>query len=140
MTEKNIDQTDYCVDRKKSALVNAFWAVLWVGSTFLASFGPRFIWDYATVSTVIAVLANLTFGALMLFHTIQHIKLHDELEQKIFYESTEITLGAALVLSVSYELLEKIQLTSEQPEVGLVIVMISLIFIASQLILRRKYR
>ena len=74
MTEKNIDQTDYCVDRKKSALVNAFWAVLWVGSTFLASFGPRFIWDYATVSTVIAVLANLTFGALMLFHTIQHIK------------------------------------------------------------------
>ena len=67
----------------------------------------------------------------MLFHTIQHIKLHDELEQKIFYESTAITLGAALVLSVSYELLEKIQLTSEQPEVGLVIVMISLIFIAA---------
>ena len=130
----------HCSDIKKSNIRNFYWAALWLASTFLASFGPRMIWEYATVPTVIAVILNLTIGTLMLLHTTRHIKKTDELAQKVFYESTAVTLGAVLVFSVSYELLEKIQIMSEQPEVGLVVLMIGLTFIASNLILMRKYR
>ena len=96
--------------------------------------------EYATVHSVSAVIMNLTIGTLNLLQTTRHMKKTDELEQKVFYESTAVTLGAVLVFSVSYELLEKIQIMSEQPEVGLVVLMIGLTFIASHLILMRKYR
>jgi hypothetical protein len=94
------------------------WTIAWVVTMAIAAFAPRFIWDYHTALTIIAVLINLAVGVKMLLANKDHLRGLDEMQRKILLEAMALALGVGLVVGLSYELLEDIKLITYQPEIS----------------------
>jgi hypothetical protein len=116
------------------------WSAAWVLTTALAAFGPKLIWDFHTVATVLGVLLNLAVGLGMILATKRHLQGMDEMHQKIFRDAAVLALGVGLVCASSYELLEDIRLITFEPEVSHVIILMTLTFLVGMIIGNRKYQ
>lgn len=116
------------------------WTAAWVLTMALAAFGPKLIWDFHTVATVLGVLLNLAVGFGMILATKRHLQGLDEMQQKIFRDAAVLSLGVGLVCALSYELLEDIRLITFEPEISHVIILMTLTFLVGMIIGKRKYR
>ena len=116
------------------------WTAAWVATTALAAFGPKMIWDFETLPTIIGVLINLGVGFGMILSNKRHLQWLDELQRKIFLEAAALSLGVGLVCGLSYELLEDIKLISFEPEISHLVILMGLTFLAGTVIGHRKYR
>ena len=124
---------------KQSTRRLAWWTTTWVFSTAVMAFGPQFVWDFATVPTIIVVLFNLAIGFGMILANRRHLRGLDELQQKIFLEAGALSLGVGLVCGVAYELLEDIRLISFEPEISHLIILMSLTFLVGMIIGNKRY-
>ena len=140
MDKLKADSNDFATNIRKSSVRNLYWSVAWVASTALAAFGPRLIWDFATLPTILGVLINLGVGFGMIVATRRDVRGWDELQQKLFLDAAAIALGVALVCGFSYELLEDIRLIAFEPEISHLILLMCLTFMAALIAGRRKYR
>ena len=140
MDKLKADSNNYPTRIAKGSLHLLCWTATWVATTALAAFGPRLIWDFATLPTILGVLFNLAVGFGMIFSTKRHVQTLDELGKKIFLDAAAITLGVVLVCGISYELLEDIRLISGEPQISFLIVLMSLTFMASHAAGHWKYR
>jgi len=118
----------------------AYWTAAWVASTALAAFGPRLLWDFATLPTILGVLVNLGVGAGMILANRRYLNGLDEMQQKIFLQAGALTLGVGLVCSISYQLLEDVRLIGFEPEISHVVILMSLTFLVGMIIGNWKYR
>ena len=134
------DSNDFAKNIKKNHLRNFYWTAAWVATTALAAFGPRLIWNFATLPTILGVLINLGVGFGMIVMNKRNVRGWDELQQKIFLDAAAITLGVGLVCGISYELLEDIRLISFEPEISHLIILMALTFMAVIIAGHRKYR
>lgn len=116
------------------------WSFSWVVTIALATFGPRFIWDFATLPTILGVLLNLGIGFGMIVANKQYLQGLDEMQRKIFLDSCAITLGVGLVCGLSYEMLEDIKLIPYEPEISHLILLMCLIFMTTTFVGNRRYR
>ena len=140
MDKPKADSNDFATNIKKSSVRNLYWAAAWVATTAVAAFGPRLIWNFATLPTILGVLINLGVGFGMILQTKRHVQALDELGQKIFLDAAAFTLGVGLVCGLSYELLEDIRLISSEPEIGHLIMLMALTFMVGMIAGHRKYR
>jgi hypothetical protein len=124
----------------RNNVVLAYWAAAWVLSMAAASFGPRLLWDYNTLLTVMAVVVNLVVGFGMIMANRRYLLGLDEMQQKIFLEAGAISLGVGLVCGLGYELLEDVKLISFQPEISHLVFLMCLAFLAGLFAGNRKYR
>jgi hypothetical protein len=79
---------------------------LWVVSTALLTFGPKY-WSYQFGLTVFAIVLNLVAGATMLIAYLRHIKTMDELQRQTHLEAMSLTLGITMIITVVYGALPK---------------------------------
>lgn len=126
--------------RKKRLKQLAFWAVSWTLTMALATFGPKFLWDYNTIATVIAVLVNLAIGIGMILVNRNVVNNGDELEKKIQLESMGLTLGLAIVVGLFYSLLDTTNLISGDAEISNLVLFIGLTYIISTFYNNKRYR
>ena len=140
MDKLKADSNNYPTRIAKGSLHLLCWTATWVATTALAAYGPRLIWDFATLPTILGVLFNLAVGFGMILSTKKHVHTLDELGQKIFLDASAITLGVVMVCGISYELLEDIRLISGEPQISFLIALMSLTFMAANYIGTRKYR
>ena len=131
---------NWAADNSRNTLALAYWAGAWVVSMALATFGPRFLWDFNTLLTVIGVIVNLGIGFGMILSNRRYLRGLDEMQQKIFLEAGAIALGVGLVCGLAYELLENVKLISFQPQISHVVVLMCLAFLAGLIAGHRKYR
>ena len=117
-----------------------YWTLAWVLSTALAAFGPKLVWDFATLPTIFSVLLNVAVGFGMVLATKRHVHALDELQQKIFLDAGALSLGVGLVFGIAYELLEDIKLIPFEPEISHMIILMTLTFLAGIIVGNRKYR
>ena len=112
------DMCDSTAQTKKNTLRLFFWAGAWVLATAGAAFGPRFLWDFNTLPTVLGVLVHIGigFGMIRLFR--QYLLRLDELQRKIQLDAMALSLGVGVVFGVSYEMLEDIKLITFEPEIS----------------------
>lgn len=82
----------------------AFYTGIWLVTTALLAFGPKLIWDFSLALSILAIVANLVTGALLIVANVKYVNCLDELGRKIFLESATITLGVIMVFGVCYEL------------------------------------
>ena len=134
------DSNDFATNIKKNTLRNLYWTAAWLASFAVAAFGPRLIWDFATLPTILGVLINLGVGFGMIAVNKRNVRGWDELGQKIFLDAAAFTLGVGLVCGLSYELLASQKLISFQPEIGHLIMLMALTFVAANYAGTRKYR
>ncbi|WP_231731482.1 hypothetical protein [Colwellia sp. TT2012] len=106
----------------------------------IASFAPKFIWEFNTVLTIIAVLINLGVGLHMLIANRAYFRGLDEMQQKILFEAMALALGVGLVVGLSYESLEDIKLITYQAEISHVIILMGITYLIAVVSGHRKYQ
>lgn len=140
MNKLNSESDDWEASSARNTVRLRYWTLAWVLTTALAAFGPKLIWDYATIATIGSILLNLAIGGGMVFATKRHVQGLDELQQKIFLDAGALSLGVGLVFGLSYDLLEDVKLISFQPEIAHLVILMCLTFLAGTIVGHRKYR
>lgn len=140
MSEINKGSNDWAAKGARNTVVLRYWTLAWVVTTAVAAFGPKFLWDFNTALTIIAVLTNLGIGFGMILANKRHLQGLDEMHRKIFLDAGALSLGVGLVCAISYELLEDIRLISFEPEISHLVILMCLTFLAGMIAGHRKYR
>ena len=125
---------------KKNTIRLGYWTLAWVITLALAAFGPKFIWDYATLPSVLALLLNLITGMGWIFANKQNLSDLDDLQRKIQLEATALSLSVAVVAGLSYELLEDIHLISFQPQISHLVILIAATYAIGLFTGNRRYQ
>lgn len=126
--------------QKNSVQALAIWTLAWVLSTAGAAFGPELIWGEQTLISSAALGVNFLIGIGMIFANIHHITSLDEMLQKIQLQAMGITLGATLVSGISYSLMDSINLIAADAEISLLIILMSLTYLAAIGIGYQRYK
>jgi hypothetical protein len=125
---------------KRSTINLRRWTGAWLLSTALLAFGPKFLWQFETLYSVLALLLNLAMGALMIRANIKQVQVMDELDRKIFLDAAAITLGVGLVSACGYSIMEDIELISFEPDISHLVILMGLTFLASVIVGNRRYK
>ncbi|MDN3640669.1 hypothetical protein QWY82_17865 [Simiduia curdlanivorans] len=140
MSNHQTKPNDWATTNIKNTRHLALWAGAWLITLALASFGPKMLWQFNTLITLVALMLTLVAGAGMIVVTIRHVKCLDEMQQKIFLDASALTLGVALVCGTSYELMEDVKLIAFQPEISHLMMLIGLTFIVGIALGNARYR
>lgn len=116
------------------------WTTAWVITMAIAAFAPKFIWDYNTAITIIAILINLAVGFRMLVANRVYLRGLDEMQQKILLDAMALALGVGLVVGLSYELLEDVKLITFQPEIAHLVIVMGITYLIAVVSGHRKYQ
>lgn len=125
---------------KNNTAALGFWTLIWVLTMALANFGPKFIWDFNTLLTVIAIMINLAFGVKMIFANIKHLKGLDEMQQKIQLNAMGISLGLSLVVGLAYSNLEVNNLIGFHAEISHLVIFMGLSYLTATIIGTKNYK
>tara|TARA_B110000858_G_C17616188_1_gene386828 strand:+ start:202 stop:594 length:393 start_codon:yes stop_codon:yes gene_type:complete len=126
-------------ERKKRTIRLAIWTWTWVATLAVATFGPKFIWENSTLWTTLAICINLINGVLMILANRSLFNHYDELERKIHLESMGLTLGATVIVGLSYSLLDITNLITSDAEISYLIMFMSVTYLITLLINRKRY-
>ena len=140
MTKQQCEQSSYQTKNNANSIKLRNWTAAWVLTMAIAAFAPRFIWDFNTSITMIALLINLAVGFRMLVANREYLRGLDEMQQKILFDAMAFTLGVGLVIGLSYELLEDIKLIGFEPEISHLIIIMCLTYLIAMIAGHRKYR
>ncbi len=140
MNDSNTRSTDWAATTRRNTVRLAYWTFAWVATMAVATFGPKYLWDFATLPTILGVVVNLGMGFGMIVANYRHLQGLDEMHKKIFLDASAFTLGVGLVCGLSYELLKNIKLISFQPEISHLVVLMCLTFLAGMIFGHRKYQ
>ena len=89
--------------------------------------------------TTFAILLNLVNGVLMILANRKLFNHYDELERKIHLESLALSLGLAVVVGLTYSLLDQTNLIPFDAEIGILIGFVGLTYMITLLIIRKRY-
>jgi hypothetical protein len=118
--------------RIQTSILRLFgWAATWVGSCALMKFGPEFLWNRASVLTLLAIGLNVCVGVgLILVHK-RYIAELDELQRKIYLNALAITVGVVLIVVVPYSVMEKYGVMSFHANVPHLLTLMAVTFCVS---------
>ncbi|WP_445159260.1 hypothetical protein [Mesohalobacter salilacus] len=125
--------------QKQQTLKLALWTWSWVATLAIATFGPKFIWDDHQLLTTLAIAVNLSNGVMMIIANRNYFNKMDELQRKIHIEALSITLGLAVIVGLSFSLLDQTNLITFDAEIGFLVGFIGITYMVALLINRRRY-
>ena len=117
-----------------------YWCLAWTLATAGATFGPELLWGYGTLITSIGIAIQLALGFGMIWTFKGLLVAMDELQRLIQLEAISLALGVAVVVGVSYGLLEDVKLITFEPEISHLIIVISLTYMFGLFLSNRRYR
>ena len=116
------------------------WTLAWTLSMAIATFGPQFLWNEESVGTLLAIIVNLILGIRMTLANRKFINSGDELQKKIHLESMSLTLVLAVIVGLSYSLLDQKNLISGDAEISVLVLFIGITYLVTMTINNRKYK
>ena len=116
------------------------WTLSWTLSMAIATFGPQFLWNEESVGTLLTIIVNLILGIRMILANRKFINSGDELQKKIHLESLGLTLGLAVIVGLSYSLLDQKNLISGDAEISVLVLFIGITYLVTMTINNRKYK
>ena len=134
------DMCDSTPQTKKNTKRLFIWSVVWVLATAGVAFGPKNLWNFNTLLTIIAVLIHIGLGLGMIRVFKQFLLGLDELQRKIHLDAMALSLGIGLVFGCSYEMLEDIKLIPFQPEIPHLMIVMYLTYAIGAILGVRKYQ
>ena len=118
----------------------AFWTLIWVLATALATFGPEFIWENS-LFTYAGVGLFLITGAAMIWANRKCLMDQDELQRRMHLEAMSITLGVAVVLGLGLSILDQQDLLfGFDLDFAFITIIISVSYMLSLLINLRRFK
>ena len=139
MTPIDTNHVSRAAQTRRNTVRLAWWTLAWLVTMALAVFGPKFLWDYRLPLTVSVIALNLVAGAGMIIANIRHLKGLDELQQKIHLEAMGLALGVAVVFGLAYSTLDITNVIPFDAEIGNLVIVIALTYLAGLFFGQRKY-
>jgi len=127
-------------ERNKRVKKLAIWTWTWVATIAIATFGPEFIWDHHPFLTPFAIMVNLATGILMILANRDLFNHFDELEKKIHLESMAISLGLAVVVGLTFTVLDQQDIIPFDTDIGFLVMFIGITYLVSVFINTRRYK
>lgn len=118
----------------------ALWALAYVLTMALASFGPVVLWDGAVAGSLLAILLNTCVGVGMIWANIHHLLGLDEMQQRLQLEAMGIALGVGLVAGLSYENLDISNVIAVDAQISWLVMLIGFTYLATMVLRSRAYR
>jgi hypothetical protein len=118
----------------------AYWNGAWVAATALMGFGPRFLWNKASVLTLLAVGLDVAVGVGMILTNKRYIAELDELQQRVWLNALGITVGVAVVASVPWSVLDAYHVIPFHADISHLVMLMALTFLMSFLYGTWRYR
>ena len=140
MTQANADDNGFTAQLKKSTRNLNKWALMWVLSTAIATFGPQFVWTNNDILTTIGILTNMLVGVGMLYAHKNHLQYMDEMQRKILLDAMASALGVGLVVGLSYSLVDITNLLPIKADISHLIILIGLTYIVATVVGNRRYK
>lgn len=116
------------------------WTLAWTLSMAIAAFGPQFLWNEESIGTLLAIIVNLILGVRMILANRKFINSGDELQKKNQLESLGLTLGLAVIVGLSYSLLDQMNLISGNAEISVLVLFIGITYLVTMTVNNRKYK
>lgn len=116
------------------------WTLAWVLTLALATFGPAFLWAGNLPITLLSILINLAIGIGLILANIRHLKMLDEMVQRVHLEALALTAGVAMVFGLSYSLLDTTNVIPMDAEIGHLVGLLGLSYIGAVVWGLRRYR
>jgi hypothetical protein len=107
------------------------WAIAWVGTCALMTFGPRFLWNQNLAFTLLAVGLNVCIGVGLIVAHKKYLASLDELQRKVYLDALGITVGVVLIVSVPYAVLERFNVIHWNAGVSDLLILMTVTFLAS---------
>lgn len=131
---------DWKARMNKTTVRLAIWTAGWVITMALATFGPTYLWNAQQWLTILAILLNLGIGLGMIVANIRHLKMQDEMMQKIQLQAMALALGVGVVGGLSYSMLDITNIISSDAEISYLVILISITYLVSLIVNRRRYQ
>ena len=109
----------------------AIWNGAWVMATALMAFGPRFLWNRASVLTLLGVGLDFAVGVGMVLSTKRYVMELDDLQRRVYLNALGITVGVILIAAIPYSVMQMYNVISFQADVSHLVGLMSLTFVVS---------
>lgn len=116
------------------------WHGLWAAATLLMAFGPGFLWHRALAPTLLAVGLDVAVGVGMVLATKKYVEELDDLQRRIFLNALGIAVGIGLIVGVPFSVMDAYHVIHFHVNFGLLVILMSLTFLASLLYGTWRYR
>jgi hypothetical protein len=139
MIQSSSDKSSMAEKCRQNTKSLAIWTGAWLLSLALVAFGPKFIWDFAELITICAIVINLFMGYKMIMANKQHLLDLDELQQRIHFVSMAFSLGVSMVFGAVFGLLEAVRLVEFAPNPSSVLFVMGISYSLAMVVANRKY-
>jgi len=140
MTKQECEKNNYQTKNNANTVKLRNWTIAWVVTMAIATFAPKFIWDFNTALTITAVIINLAVGFKMLIANRDYLRGLDEMQRTILLEAMALALGVGLVVGLSYTMLENIKLIAYKPEIPHIVFIMVITYGLAVVSGHRKYQ
>ncbi len=118
----------------------AAWTATWAATVALAAFGPDALWNNERAPTMLAIAFSVVVGIGMLFANKRYLQSLDELQRTIQLQAMAWSLGAGLVGGTAWTLFARHELVGFEAEIGHLIVLMALVYLAGSIAGLLRYR
>lgn len=127
--------------RMRTNVIQVFrWSGAWAGTCALLAFGPKFLWNKASVFTLLAIGLNVCVGIRAIVVNKKYFEELDELQRKVHLNSLAITVGVAIITCVPYSLMDSYHVIPFHADILYLVVLMGLTYGACNLYGTRRYR
>ena len=118
----------------------AYWTGTWVLTVAIAAFGPKFLWDYNSSISILAILVSTIIGGGMILMNRKYANGLDEMHRKITMDAKAIALGVGVVGGLSYSMLDAANVISFDAEIGHLIMLIGITYFIAFIVGSIRYK
>lgn len=117
-----------------------YWTLAWVLTLAVAAFGPKFLWDFNPLISILVIVINTGIGIGMILANKRHLNGLDEMQRKLNLEAMAIALGAAVVGGVSYSMLDAGNVIAYDAEIGHLVALIGITYLVGVIVGNLRYK
>jgi predicted membrane protein len=129
-----------CAETRQNTRILFYWTAGWVISLAVVAFGPTLIWGEKPLLNLAGILFNLLIGIGMIFANKRYINGLDELQRKVQLEAMALALGVAVVVGISYSMLDVVNLVAFDAEISHLVMVIGITYLIASVIGNVRYR
>ena len=130
----------YTARTRRNTKTLMIWTLAWVLTVALSTFGPKFLWNYDTTLTTLALILNVGMGVAMILANKVFLADSDEMQRKIQLDAMALTLGAVLVGGIAYSTMDQTNLIAGDAEIGFLIMFMGITYMISIFVGRLRYQ
>jgi hypothetical protein len=118
----------------------AYWTGAWVLSMAIASFGPKFMWNFNSTISVLFIIINTIIGIGMILMNRKYLNGLDEMHRKVNLDAMAIALGVGVVGGLSYSMLDIAKVISYDAEIAFLVILISVTYMIGIVVGYTRYK